>query len=494
MEKELTNEIAGISKDIFNPPFGVNLRPHDDTLLSRGGGKGLKIYDEIERDPHAFAVLQKRKMAVVAYPWEIESASPSRIDKKAADFVKAQFNAFNFDKLTLDLLDALLKGFAVSEIMWATDGSQITIDHVMPRDQRRFAFDYDYHLRLLTWTNMWPGEEMPDKKFIVHSTGAKDGSPYGLGLGTRLFWPAWFKKQGMQFWLTFADKFGSPTAVGKYPSGTSREEQNNLLNAIGAIAQESGVIIPDNMALDLLEAARSGSGDFYERLCKYMDDQISVAVLGENSTTSGKSGGLNSNQASVHNEVRLELSKADADLLSGTLNNTVVKWLTEFNFPGATPPRVWRRVSQQEDLKSRADRDVLIYNLGFKPTLDYITETYGDGWEARDMTSAPAQLQAPGGGGAPGTDPAFAEGSQEHFMDSLVNDAAAQWQPVMQPMLEPIQKALTAAIAKGETCAQFAEKLPMLLDQMDIAPMAEKTARASFFARLLGETGADLEK
>ncbi len=342
---------------------------------------------------------------------------------------------------------------------------------------------------------MWPGEVMPDQKFIVHSTGAKDGNPYGLGLGTRLFWPVWFKKQGMQFWLTFADKFGSPTAVGKYPSGTSASEQANLLEAIGAISQEAGIIVPDNVVVELLEATRSGAGDFYERLCKYMDDQVSVCVLGENSTTSGKSSGLNSSQAQVHNEVRLELSKADADLLSGTLNETLVKWLTEFNFPGATPPKLWRRVAQQEDLKSRADRDTSIYNLGFKPTLEYITETYGDGWEPRDMIAGAAPISAPGGGGsAPGVDSAFAEPTPQHFMDDLVNEAAAEWQPVMEPMMAPVRDALKQAIKKGETCAQFAEKLPALLDKMDINPLAEKSARASFFARLLGESGADLEQ
>ncbi len=494
MDNTLKNEIAGISKDIFNPPFGISLRPHDDTLLSRGGGKGLKIYDELERDPHCFAVLQKRKMAVVAYPWEVEAASSSRIDKKAAEFVKAQLNSVNFDKVTLDLLDAILKGFAVCEIMWRTDGTQIMIERIIPRDQRRFEFDYDFKLRLKTWSNLFPGEEMPDKKFIVHSSGAKDGSPFGLGLGTRLFWPVWFKKQGIQFWLTLADKFGSPTVVGKYPLGTVPEDQDKLLSALGDIAQESGIIVPSDVVVEMLEATRTGSGDLYERLCKYMDDQISVCVLGENSTTSGKSSGLNSSQAQVHNEVRLELSKADADLLSGTLNNTVVKWLTEFNFPAATPPRIWRRIAQQEDLKSRADRDALIFNLGFKPSLEYITETYGDGWDVRDMTANQPALSAVGGSSAPGADPAFAEGTPQHFMDDLVNNAASEWEPVMQPMMAPIQEALKRAIDNGETCAQFAEKLPGLLDKMDNAPLAEKSARASFFARLLGESGADLER
>ena len=35
-----------------------------------------KIYDEIERDCHAYGLLQKRKLAVVARPWQVEFLAP----------------------------------------------------------------------------------------------------------------------------------------------------------------------------------------------------------------------------------------------------------------------------------------------------------------------------------------------------------------------------------------------------------------------------------
>ena len=66
MKTEIKQEIATVTRDILQPIFMGLLANQDDTLLTRGGGKGLKIYDDIERDCHAFAVLQKRKMAVIA--------------------------------------------------------------------------------------------------------------------------------------------------------------------------------------------------------------------------------------------------------------------------------------------------------------------------------------------------------------------------------------------------------------------------------------------
>ena len=391
MKTELKNEIASASRDYLNPMFMGLLRNHDDTLATRGMGKGLAIYDDIERDAFAFAVINKRKMAVVSFPWDVQPASNALRDRKAAELVKAQLNAINFDKLTLDLLDAILKGYAIAEVIWNTDGSQIYVEKVIPRNQRRFVFDENYAPKLLTLQHLITGEDLPERKFIVHSAGAKDGSPYGLGIGAKLFWPTFFKRQNITFWLTFADKFGSPTVVGKYPNGTIDAEQNKLLDAISSVAQESGIIMPQDMVVELLEASRSGAGDFYENLCRYMDEQISVAVLGETMTTTAKSAGLGSSQSDTHNDIRLELARADADLLTGTLQQTLVKWIVEFNMPGAGIPRVWRKIEAQKDLKAHAERDVHIKSLGFKPTLDYITATYGEGWEV-DLVAAAKQV------------------------------------------------------------------------------------------------------
>ena len=53
MPPELRQEIATIARDPWQISFGGILRNQDDTLLTRAGGKGLKLYEEIERDPHA---------------------------------------------------------------------------------------------------------------------------------------------------------------------------------------------------------------------------------------------------------------------------------------------------------------------------------------------------------------------------------------------------------------------------------------------------------
>lgn len=479
MDQKLKLEIATVARDIYNPPMGGIIRAQDDTLIMRGQGKGLKLYDDIERDCHAFAVLQKRKLAVVARDWKVVPASDRRADKKAADMIRYQLAAFDFDKFTLDQLDAILKGYAVGEVMYGTDGAEIYIDRVIPRDQRRFQFDEDSKLRLMTMQDMMPGELMPDRKFVVHTFGAKDGNPYGLGLGTRLFWPVFFKRQDITFWLTYADKFGSPTPAGKYPDGTQEPEIDKLLDSLRSIAQEAAIAVPASMELDFLESKRGGSADFYEKLARYMDEQISEAVLGETSTTTGKSSGMNSNQAAVHNEVRLELVKADADLFSGTINGGLVKWLTEWNVPGARPPTVWREVEEEEDLNQRSERDERVYKLGFRPTIDYITETYGEGWEPAKTADAPPR------------EADFAQGDLE-FPDQEALDAAINTldadaiQAGMLELLQPIID-LVNEVGPDRAVEQLLDHYPA----MNQSRLEDLLARAFFVAEVWGRLNAN---
>ena len=401
------DEIASIARDINRVIFGGVLENLDDTLKTRGAGRGLKIYDELARDTHAFAVLQKRKLAVTSRAWQVDPASDAPIDKRAAEIVTAQLKNLSFDRLTRNLLDATLKGYAVAEVLWEVRGAELVAAKVKPRNQRRFVFGEDERLRLLTRENLMLGEALPERKFIVHRFG-DDESPHGLGLGNKLFWPVFFKRQDIGFWLTFLDKFGMPTAVGKYPSGAGKPEQKKLLDALAAIAQDAGVIVPEGMLIELLEAARGGATDSYEKMARYMDEQISECVLGETLSTTAQATGLGSGTASVQNEVRKEIAQADADEISETINESLVRWIVDYNVPGAGYPTVWRDFEEPADLDLRSTVDKNLHEMGYEPeSVEYINETYGG--KGRKKAAVVPKLRAVSSSREPGATAAFAE-------------------------------------------------------------------------------------
>ncbi len=478
---EIANEIATVQRDITRPYFSNFMLPDDDTLVSRGGTRSYRIYDDTERDGRVYSCLQKRKLALVSYPWRVDPASDSSLDKQAAELVTQQLTRLNFRNAVTDLMDAVLKGFAVGEILWGIDGNQIVAREIRSRDQRRFRFGTDYQLRLLTWENMLDGEPLPDRKFITHHFGSKDGNPYGLGLGTRLFWYAWFKRQNISFWLTFNDKYGSPTAVGKYPLGTEPADQSKLLAALGAIAQDAGIVIPEGLTIELLEATRSGTVDAYERLTRYLDEQIAEIILGETLSTNVGDGGSFA-AAGVHNDVRLELSQADGELLAAAFNKSLVKWIVEFNLPAAQPPELTWAVAQSEDLSARATRDKTISDMGFKPSVEYITETYGGEWSERPAAPAPSFGMGGLGGGDPG-DEAFAEpGAPADTVDHFTGRLAKAGGGAVEGMVGAVHKLMHDA----SSLEDFRDRLIELYPALSPAAFSEIMGQAVLASDLAG--------
>lgn len=403
LPQPLRSEIASIKKDPYTvyPMYGGRLRAKDETLLTRGEGKGYDIYRDLLKDSHCHAVIQKRVLASVQREWVVEPGGNRAIDKKAADMVKAHLEnlgadyereeqqeavlsiAGGFDRFSEGMLrGALVSGFAPAEILWDTDGKEIFPREVPVRSPRRFVFQAaesgGYKPRLLTPEALIEGVPLPPKKFIFHLFHAEDDNPYGWGLGSRLFWPVFFKRQLARFSLAFADKYGSPGMIGKFPANR-KDIRDEMLKMMQMIGQEGIGAVPQGVEIDFLNAP-TGGADVYDRLMGYFDREMSKCVLGETGSTDQLGSGGSRARDQIGNEVRIEISKADSDLFSDTINRTLVRWDVGFNYPDAKLPKVWRRFPELdavEDLNSKANRDNTIANMmGVKPTRKYVMDTY----------------------------------------------------------------------------------------------------------------------
>lgn len=298
VKKPIIDEVATIEKDIdIFAGWIKRLENPDPVLRSEAAGKGLKLYDEVDRDAHASSVLQQRILAVVGKEWEIIPAKSARKlgrpasttqEQIVADYVSEVLENCNFDQARQEILKAILYGFWTVETIWTVKNNAIAIKKLIGKHPRRFIFTPKRELRLLTPQNMIDGEPVPERKFFVFTYGDSD-NPYGRGLGQRLWWPVWFKKNGVKFWLVFLEKFGMPTIAGKYPPGATPEQKQTLRDAVDAIQSDTGITMPDNVDIAFLEASRGGTVT-HEQLCNYMDRQISKTVLGQTASTEGTPG------------------------------------------------------------------------------------------------------------------------------------------------------------------------------------------------------------
>lgn len=446
------------------------LQPQDSIIVGRGGGD-YKIYEELLRDDQVQSTFQQRRLAVVGREYGIKAGGESALDKRAADFATEVLQQIKFDRSTDKMLFGLFYGFAAGECMWGRDGSLVTLERIKVRKQRRFRFGVKGELRLLT-TASPQGEVMPDRKFWQFSCGAdNDDDPYGMGLGHYLYWPVYFKRNGLKFWLIFLEKYGVPTALATYPRNSTPEQKRTLLAAASAIQTDAAIAIPEGTVLRLLEAQRSGNID-QRTFISEMNSAISKIVLSQTMTTDN---GSSHAQAGVHNDVRKEVVKSDADLLCESFNEGPLRWLTEWNFPGAMPPKVWRNLESAPDTGELADRDRKIVEMGFEPSEQYVNETYGGQWRRTKAAAPIGNLPV-----EPGAED-FAEGAPSPtalLADRAENDAAE----IFTGLFQPIQKLVEGA----SSFAELRDGIIDLYSTMTTDKLGSLIQRAGVAAELAG--------
>ncbi len=381
--RNFAHEIAttGDAQDNLRGPVDI-WQPQEFGILKDIAGN-LETFERVLTDYEVQSVLGQRRLALVGKDWSVEAASESPEDVAAADYQREVLEALNWDDINDKMHYGIFYGFSVAELMYKRDGPRITVSDIKVRNRKRFRYDAKGRLRLLTRNSPAQGDIMPPGKFWTFATGGDNSdNPYGIGLAHWLYWPTYFKNNGVKFWMIFLDKFAMPTALGRHDFGDDRKKIGKLLEALEAIHTDSGVAIPSGVEISLLEAIRSGTTD-YETFCKYMDSAIQKVTVGQVASSQGTPGKLGNEDLQA--EVRYDIIKADSDLICESWNRGPGRWLTAWNFPGATPPKVSRAVAPPEDLKTRAETDTKVASIGFKPTLDYITATYGEGWEEKEI-------------------------------------------------------------------------------------------------------------
>jgi phage gp29-like protein len=465
---EINREIATTQDgiDITRGYVGPLLQPYDSILRNRGGGD-LLIYEQVLADPEVKSAFSQRQLAVTRCEWQVDPGGKRAIDKSAADFIREQVQQLDFDDLTSKMLFGVFYG------------KHIVFDAIKVRNRRRFRFGKENDLRLLTMQNMYEGIKCESPYFWHFATGSdNDDEPYGMGLAHWLYWPVFFKRNGLKFWLIFLEKFAAPTAVGKYGPNATAEEKTRLLQALRAVQTDAGIAIPEGMAVELLEAARNGTSD-YKTLQDWADATIQKVVLGQTASTQGTPGRLGNDK--LQGDVRADIVKADADLICESFNLGPVRWLTEFNFAGAMPPRVYRVTEEPEDLTARADRDVKVKSLGFRPTLKYVHETYGGEWE--ESTATPAVDP-----NDPNAEPAQ---RPSQFAEAAARlDPPAHMVPRVDRAIAPIGRKWTEqiqqAVDRAQSLEEVKEYLARLAPEMSLDEYADAFAEAMTAATLAG--------
>lgn len=463
----------------------------------------LTLAEEMEeRDGHYGSVLSTRKSAVCNVAPIVEAASEDPRDQEIAQAVETLIETPTFIDAMEDMLDALGKGYSVVEIIWHTDADRWTPVDFIWRDPRFFQFDKTTRRNLrMRVDGMEEGPELAPGKWIGHVPKVKSGIPIRQGLARLSAWAWLIKSYTLKDWMQFVDVFGMPLRVGRYHNGASEEDKRALLRAVRMIAVDAAAIIPMGMEIEFHKVESGRGQSVFGALAEFVDAQMSKAVLGQTMTTDD---GSSLAQAQIHNEVRLDIMKKDARQLSNTINRDLIRPFVQLNFgPQETYPIFRLPVDDPDDLDALSNQLARLVPLGLKVGQKSIRDRFGlpepeDEEEllgVQRVASAevepedePEQAQAsrqpcPSCGKVHKASGRTGETDTEQLIDQLGQDALDEWQPQMDPILEPI-RALAARSANQE---EFLADLPATLQAMNAGPLVEMLAVELFKARGVGD-------
>jgi phage gp29-like protein len=377
------------------------------------------LYRDLEeKDGQISSALETRKDGVLRRDRKVVAVSSSAQDQRHAAFAREVLAAIpNFENILCELLDAIGYGVAIAEVLWEQAGARVFIHDIKPRPQELFSFGGPgqpqtgslrfAHPRNLLSSPAAPlsraesrdaagnrARFLPEHKFLVYSFRPRHGNRRGRPMLRRVFWPSWFKRQDLKFWLKFIEK-GSGSVVVRYPQGATDQDKQRALEAAEAINEETAVAIPENFQIvsELLDAARGGSTDVFLALADQLcNNEIARVILGQTLTQrAGEDGHGSRALGEVHQQVRFEKVAADARDLMAVINDQLLRRLFLFNFgPEVTPPRWTIQLDPPADLSRRIEIDQRLAQLGVPLPLSYVQRTYSIPAPAPDEAVLPA--------------------------------------------------------------------------------------------------------
>lgn len=462
----------------------------DEILESKLSGD-INGYRNLLTDTTVIGTWAQRQTALVQLERQVIPADiNNKADVEAAEFIKTQLENQNFDKILKAMQWGVYYGYSVGELMWNLQDGKVGIADILVRDRGKFKFDKD---KQLVFLGNSAETVMPDGKFWTFNAGGDTtDNPYGLGLAHFLFWAVLFKKSNIKFWLLGLEKAATSTVHVQYdPRAKDPEsEKQKALQAGIAIKNGSATATALGTVVELLKG-ESGTAS-YETLCRYMDEAIALVVLGQVMTSQAVGGQY---KGEIQNEVKEDIIKADADLLCSSFNDTVIKWLTQWNFPNATPPKLWLLTKDEADEKKQTEAWANMVAVGYRPTLKTVEETLGGQWEEMPTQSqqptnqdTTADNDAKTKNDKPSTD--FAESDKpvhDHnhkptLIDGIANQLEDELAPVQNAWLAEIEQEL----ATVDSLEAFRDKLNELAENLTFEQYAQVFSQANISAKLAG--------
>lgn len=470
--------------------FGLNMfLPNPDPILKKQG-QNITVYRDLLIDDRVCGNLGRRKAGVLQLQWDLDhgrgTTARTRQNKAIHTAIESLFNGLDINRIITETLDAVTYGYQPLELLWGKTASGL----ILPRDvvgkpAEWFLFDTDSTLRFKSRKDPLYGEVLPLNSFLCPTSGASYANPYGQALMSSCFWPVTFKKGGWRFWVTFAEKYGQPFAIGKIRRGANSAEMNDLADKLQSMVQDAIAVIYDDSSVELLsDDSKGASSDLFRGIIAEANSAISTVILGHAGAGESVSGKLGGETAA--SEAAKDIIDGDRRIVNATFNH-LIAIINDLNWKAPTEDLPQFGLWEDEDVDTKqAERDDKLKGPlaagGLKFSRSYFIRTY-------DLEESDIEEVEPAKPGKPAVE--FAEGEPvggQAAIDALVSSLTpaglnSEIKTVIMPLVTDLQNGVDYSAAM--------EILSAAYPSMDTDGVQELLSRMIFVSEIWGRLQAD---
>ncbi len=320
----------------------------DDLVKSKG--KGIKIYQDMIREPFVKAALQQKKTSLLSVPWGIKPASQNTDHIEQAKFAAWSIKHLKggFARDIWEACDGLNVGYSLLEKVydivpagkeWSGNISLIALKSKNPL---YFGFDTDEFDNLLPngviLTQAADGKTnvpLRSDKFFIFSYNKLYECFYGQSDLRAAYRAYWIKDTAWKLRAIYMERFSGNSLKGKYPRSNNKIQQEankqTLLEIFRSWQNETGVALPNDIEIEVMQIATSSDSE-YSRAMADCNKEIAIGILGETLTVDeGRKTGAR-NMGEIHAEV-VDLLVMYLDMvLAADINEQIVRELVDLNW------------------------------------------------------------------------------------------------------------------------------------------------------------------
>lgn len=322
----------------------------------------MDLYHDLYTDGHLQSQLMLRKSATMNTAFHIISKGSGDIDEEKTDFIQSQWFYSTMDWY----FGSIFEGHSLIELTGIIEG--IPTLGLVPR--KNVVPNKGYVIPDLSKADevIRYKDEPALEKWIL-----EQGDPLNFGVMNTIVPNLIWKRNVMQSWAEFCERFGIPmvTATTLRNDDKELDHVENMLQQLGEAAY---AVFPKDTEIKFIEPSGGSKIDIFDNKIERNNSEISKAIIGGDMITDN---GSSRSQSEVH-ERNLEERIAAMDRRNFTfwVNNRLIPLLNEHGFGFSDDHRFTFDSSPQLEVKEHWDIAAGLMQNGYELEESWLAKTF----------------------------------------------------------------------------------------------------------------------